>query len=230
MRKKLKKLLILIIFIIPTIYIIYIFNNKNNMNYTALGDGYAQGINSYGIEDYGYSDYLKDHFIEINKLKNYNKNFTNKNMTINSLYNDIISNKHINNTNIRQLLRNTDILTLSIGINDLLFKQSIEELNNINFKEIKSQYNLLITEIKKYYYNDIYIIGYYPNIKVNRKNIDKLNQILKSNRKVIYIDTTFITKNNNKYLSNYKNIYPNTLGYKEISNKLILKTSKKLEK
>ena len=199
MRKKLKKLLILIIFIIPTIYIIYIFNNKNNMNYTALGDGYAQGINSYGIEDYGYSDYLKDHFIEINKLKNYNKNFTNKNMTINSLYNDIISNKHINNTNIRQLLRNTDILTLSIGINDLLFKQSIEELNNINFKEIKSQYNLLITEIKKYYYNDIYIIGYYPNIKVNRKNIDKLNQILKSNRKVIYIDTTFITKNNNKY-------------------------------
>ena len=230
MRKKLKKLLILIIFIIPTIYIIYIFNNKNNINYTALGDGYAQGINSYGIEDYGYSDYLKDHFIEINKLKNYNKNFTNKNMTINSLYNDIISNKHINNTNIRQLLRNTDILTLSIGINDLLFKQSIEELNNINFKEIKSQYNLLITEIKKYYYNDIYIIGYYPNIKVNRKNIDKLNQILKSNRKVIYIDTTFITKNNNKYLSNYKNIYPNTLGYKEISNKLILKTSKKLEK
>lgn len=230
MRKKLKKLLILIIFIIPTIYIIYIFNNKNNMNYTALGDGYAQGINSYGIEDYGYSDYLKDHFIEINKLKNYNKNFTNKNMTINSLYNDIISNKHINNTNIRQLLRNTDILTLSIGINDLLFKQSIEELNNINFKEIKSQYNLLITEIKKYYYNDIYIIGYYPNIKVNRKNINKLNQILKSNPKVIYIDTTFITKNNNEYLSNYKNIYPNTLGYKEISNKLILKTSKKLEK
>jgi len=231
MQRKLKKLLFLVLLIIPIIYIIYSFNNKNNINYTSLGDGYALGINSYGIINYGYSDYLKDYLIKENKLQSYNKDYTNKNATINSLYNDIVTNKHINNTNIKQLLRNTDILTISIGLNDLLFKMYLEnDINTDIYKEIKSEYNLLIKEITKYYYKDIYLIGYYSNSKINDKNINKLNKILKSNNKVTYINTSFISKNSQKYLLNSNNMYPNNLGYKEISSKLILKVSKKLEK
>ena len=231
MKRKMKKLILLIILIIPTIYIIYIFNNNHNINYTSLGDGYAQGINSYGIINYSYSDYLKDYLLDINKLGNYNNEFSYKNATINSLYNDIITNKHINNNNLKQLLRNTDILTLSIGLNDLLFKLSIEDnIKKDIYKEIKYEYDLLIKEINKYYHKDIYVIGYYATPKVNHNYINELNKILKSNKKIIYINTAFINKNSNKYLLNSNNIYPNHQGYKEISNKLISKISKKLEK
>jgi len=104
------------------------------------------------------------------------------------------------------------------------------DINTDIYKEIKSEYNLLIKEITKYYYKDIYLIGYYSNSKINDKNINKLNKILIINNNVTYINTSFISKNSQKYLLNSNNMYPNNLGYKEISSKLILKVSKKLEK
>ena len=54
--------------IIFVIFIIYKTNHYNYFNYTALGDGYALGINSYGDQGYGYSDFLRDRLQKEKKL------------------------------------------------------------------------------------------------------------------------------------------------------------------
>ena len=113
--KKHYKLLILLL-ICLLIFLIYQTTNSNNLNYTALGDGYAQGIDSYGRIDYGYSDFIKDYYTQKNKLYYYSKTFTQKDMSIEMLYNYILINKKMKakstEKNIRELLRESDYLTL----------------------------------------------------------------------------------------------------------------------
>ena len=57
---KLKKT-IFYLFIIISIFLIYKFTFNNNVNYVALGDDLAKGINSYGHVSYGYFDYIYDY-------------------------------------------------------------------------------------------------------------------------------------------------------------------------
>jgi len=236
--KKHIKLLIFILVII-SIYLIYKLNNNNNLTYISLGDGYASGENSYGIVDYGYSDYLKDYLEKNNNLNFYTKKFSNDDIMITTLYESIIINKKVQEEdrtiNIKQSLRESSIVTLSIGINDLIYKLSLEE-NYISIKKLDSivndtyeDFESLIKEIKKYYLGEIYVIGYpRKNIKDNNLNeaIKKLNNLYKNNEDIIYIYIYYIFKNNNSYLSNPNSIYPNIKGYKAISDEIITKLEK----
>lgn len=239
--KKHYKLLILLL-ICLLIFLIYQTTNSNNLNYTALGDGYAQGIDSYGRIDYGYSDFIKDYYTQKNKLYYYSKTFTQKDMSIEMLYNYILINKKMKvkstEKNIRGILRESDYLTLNIGINDLLYKFSTtipltdNNLDN-SLQEIATSFNKLIFEIKKYYPNNIYVIGYYPSSSYSfliNNYISKLNNIFKNNKNVIYIDIENIFKTS-EFLPNPNSPYPTTAGYKEIANKIIksMKNEKNLE-
>ena len=235
--RKHKKLILLLIVII-SVFKIYKINNKNNISYTSLGDGYSKGIDSYYQTNYGYSDYLKDYLKETDKLNFYNKTFTNKSASIDSLYKDILINKKENNYNIKRTLRESEILTISIGINDLIYKLAItEEINEYKLdriiEEINISLNQLIKEIRKYYQKDIYIIGYYkPNTNNYYliKGIEKLNNLYKNNKDIIYIYSEKLEKNPYKYFSNPSNFYPNSIGYKEISTEIVEKINKKNEK
>lgn len=239
--KKHIKLIILIVVII-SIFIIYKITNNNNINYTSLGDGFSIGKNCYGQINYGYSDYIKDYLEQNNKLNNYEKGFSSTDMSIDKLYADIITNKTITKDskkiNIKRTLRETSILTISIGMNDLIYKLSIEE--NLNDKkvdniilEIEKSFDHLINEIKKYYPHKIYLIGYY-NIENNniylKKGISKLNEMYAENENIIYIDIEELFEKNKKFLANPDSIYPNDEGYQVISDKIITKMTKKLEK
>lgn len=234
----------LIIFILVCLTIFYIFknNNNHNINYTSLGDSFALGENAYEQIDYGYSDYLKDYLIKEDRLNKYIKSFSKKDASINSLYQDITLNKKIilkNKTiNIKQTLRESNIITISIGLNDLIYQLSITEkltehsLNRI-ISNIEIEFNQLITEIRKYYPNDIYIIGYYniyPESTLYEKAIKKLNQVYQKNDNVIYIDTYKLFQNNKNYLPNFINYHPNHQGYEAISKQIITKIAKNLEK
>lgn len=236
--KKHIKLLIFILVII-SIYLIYKLNNNNNLTYIALGDGYASGENSYGIVDYGYSDYLKDYLKKNNNLNFYTKKFSSDDIMITTLYENIIINKKVQEQdrtiNIKQSLRESSIVTLSIGLNDLIYKISLEENYITNSKLDKivndtyKDFQSLIKEIKKYYLGEIYVIGYpRKNIKDNNLNeaLRKLNNLYKDNEDVTYIDTYYIFKNNSNYLSNPNSIYPNIKGYKAISDEIITNLNK----
>ena len=227
--------LLVVIAVCLLIFLIYKNNNKNNITYTSLGDGFALGINSYGEADYGYSDYIKDYLVKKEKLNIYTKEFCTKNMSIENLYEAIVTNRKIKKDhkeiNIKQTLRESSLVTMTVGLNDIIYNISVTEnmnqhkLNQMMI-EIKMNFNKLITEIRKYYPKDIYIIGYYKTESQNiyiQEAIDRLNEMFQKNKNIIYISTTDIFKNSSLYLLNPDSIYPNYEGYKKIANKVLAK-------
>lgn len=238
--KKIK--VVILLFMCTTTFYIYKYTNHHNITYTVIGDGLSYGIDSYGRKVYSYGDYVRDYLIEVKKLKEYSSEYTKPEMTIEMLQNILLTNQkedsHNRKKNIKEILRETDYLTMSVGLNDLLYKLSLnndlqeENVNNI-IKEIEISFNQLIKEIRKVYNQEIYIIGYY-DLNVNNKKyktaIKKLNNIYKNNKEVIYISTYIISQNKDIFMPNTANYYPNYKGYSVISSKIIDKISKKLEK
>lgn len=233
-----------LILILLSLSVIFIYNNTNNhnINYTVIGDGLSYGIDCYGRIDYGYSDYIKDYLLKTNKLKKYSNEYTKENMMIDTLYTMLLMNENMSSDNIKvdikTILRDTDYLTMTIGLNDLLYKLSLtseftEQNLNIVINEIKQSFDRLIIEIRKVYKRPIYIIGYY-NIEKDNEFINlaikKLNQIYQQNDEIVYIPTYELSENRNIFLPNPSSYYPNYKGYQLISTKIIDKISKKLEK
>lgn len=238
--KKIK--LLTLVLMSSTVFFIYNKTNYNNITYTSIGDGLAVGIDSYNRKTYSYGYYVKEYLKDKNKLKEYSDNFTSKDMSIEKLSNALLKNQKVNSNNkkatIKDILHETDILTLNIGFNDLIFKLDItgtksEEDLDVIINEIKISFDSLIKEIRKVYSREIYVIGYYdmaPDNALTKSAIKKLNNIYKNNDEVIYISTYIISENKNVFLSNPSNYYPNYKGYQVISSKIIDKIAKKLEK
>lgn len=237
-----KTKMFILILMIPLVYLIYNKTNYNNITYTTMGDGFSLGIDCYGKKTYSYNDYVKDYLTNINKLKEFNEILTEEDMTIEKLYNNLLKNQKVSlqnkKTNIKDILHETDYLVLSIGLNDLLYKTKF--FDNLSYKElekiideIEELFNDFIKEIRKTYFGEIYVIGYYEINSENiiyKKAISDLNKIYKSNKDVTYISSSIISENKNIFLSNPSSFYPNYKGYQAISSKIIDKIAKKLEK
>lgn len=231
--KKYLKLLVLML-TCSIIYLIYCKQDEK-LVYTSIGDGFARGISPYGETNYGYSNYISDYLTKEEKLRKSYLDFSSKDMKINDLENMILINSYDNNqNNIKQVLRETDLLTISVGINDLIYQTSLDYPKTDSKKrqiltEIVDNFDKLILEIKKYYKNKIYIVGYYnfyPQNSVEKELLEELNtkykQYCKQNN-LVFIENNSIETKLDKYLDNPDSFYPNTAGYKEISSNIILK-------
>ena len=227
--------LIIFLLIIFVIFLIYKDNHHNYFNYTSLGDGYALGINSYGEIDYGYSDFIKDNLEDTKKLNIYIKDFSGKDQSIEHLYESIITNEKIttNHTekNIKQTLRESDLITMTIGLNDLVYHIAITpnmntyQLNEI-INKIEDNTKKLISEIKKYYPKTIYIVGY-PDIPIEnyyiKEGIKRLNEMYENMDNIEYISTADIVEE--KDFLNPQNIYPSKQAYNRIADEILKKVS-----
>lgn len=230
MHKKIK--LVILILLTSSVYFIYNFTNKSNITYITLGDSISLGENSYGAISYSYSDYFKDYLEKNDKLAFYDKSYTSKNKTITELYNDLLIEETMTinnpNHNIRRMLSDADIVSLSIGLNDIILEVNRENYiteykENRIVEEIANKYKKLINEIRKYYKNTLYVIGYYENGTKYDNILKKLNEKYKNicqKNNDIFIDTTILSKNE-KYFNNPNSYYPNANGYKEISKIMI---------
>ena len=227
MNRKIKLLILLLLSM--SVYFIYQSTKNNTYTITNIGDSLSLGINSYGIKEYSYVDYYKEYLSNIKNNIIVN-NIKDKELSISNL---LLTIK--NKQSIKKDLYDTDILILTIGYNDLIYDISIEDninelkLNNI-IKKININYNELIKEIRKYYKEKIIVIGYPTSNKDNiyiNKGIIRLNNILKNNKEIIYIDTYNLLSNRRKYFSNPNSNYPNKYAYMTISNKIIEKTLEK---
>lgn len=228
--------LIIFLLVIFVIFLIYKENHNHYFNYTSLGDGYALGINSYSEIDYGYSDYIKDELLTDKRLKLYTKDFSKKDQSIEHLYESIKTNEKITidsmEINLKQTLRESNLITMTIGLNDLIYHIAITpemseyQLNKI-IEEIDNNINELINEIKKYYPKTIYIIGY-PDIPIEniyiKEGINKLNELYQNTKGIVYISTTDVIYNSD--FLNPNNIYPSKEGYKKIADKVLQKLNK----
>lgn len=240
--KKLKKILILFI-IFMIVFYIYILNTNKKIYYVSLGDSLAAGQNPYGQLGYGYSDYVANYLKENNFLEFYTKDFAKSGYRTTDLINGINDNKKIliNNKQegIKTILRNSELVTISIGANDLLYKLEISngEINIDNLNEVYSYIDEMIKDldeliqlIKKYCKKNIILIGYYNPITSSEtsRKLEPIFEYLKEKDKeiaekysLIYLDTYEIFKENPEYLPNPKDIHPSDKGYEVIATQII---------
>lgn len=201
---KIKKILVLGI-IMLLVFIIYLITLDDKIYYLSLGDSLAIGTN----KSKEYNKYLADYLNELGILEKYVNDYSDKEQRTIDLINDIKRNKKIVINNKTETLKNAlvkaDIITLSIGKNDLLSK-----LNYISEKENPYKYadiilldmDKLLKLIREYCKEDIYLIGIYDSNK-NIKNkrilnyIDKKSELLCKKYNINYISTNKIKDNKN---------------------------------
>ena len=231
--KKRKKLLIMIILIVVSIFTIYKLFYNNKISYIALGDSLAEGINPYGERSYSYADFIADDLKNKNKLSYYTKKYSESNYKIADVINEL------SNIELRKELRESDLVTVSIGANDFLARIN---KNNLNVDEIINYKNIItdiipgidkcIKEIRKYAKNDLIIIGYYNPIpflfNTSEKELDMLfsyidDEYLKIAKKydAIYVSNYLLFKNGKDFLPNPSDIHPSFEGYQTMANNIL---------
>lgn len=208
-----KKVLFLILVFLIT-FLIYYFNIDKKIYYVSIGDFLANGINNEEKIDNNYSDNIKNKYNK--KLKNYVNYSYIDDYRVMDLINDINYNKQVtygdSEYKIQNLLIKTNLITLSIGMNDLIYKKNIDYdyVDNL-LEDIE---NLLIL-IRKYNKDKIYFLGFYDII--NNESIikyanKKLYNICNKN-KIKFVDISEL----NKYIENG---YPTNEGYLYITNQI----------
>lgn len=232
MKKNLKYIVML--FVVITVFGIYYFFRNDKLNYIALGDSLAEGMNPYGEVGYSYTDYFADYLKNNHKLAYYTKKYTESGYTTS----DMIKEIEINNS-LKKDLRESDLVTISIGANDFLHSVN---LKTISIDEIKNLKDIVITilpnvekcikEVRKYAKSDIIIVGYYNPIpflfNTSGKDLDILFAYIDDEYQKIadkydctYISIYQLFKNNSSFLPNPADIHPNLDGYDKIADEII---------
>ncbi|HIT22667.1 MAG TPA: SGNH/GDSL hydrolase family protein [Candidatus Scybalousia intestinigallinarum] len=226
--KKYRKYLILLAIVLSVFGIYYVFSSKE-INYIALGDSLVEGRNPYGEISYSYTDYLRDILKETKRLNYYQKYAQSGYQT-----SDMIA-KIQEDNQLKKDLRESDLVTISIGANDFLGKIDI---SNLSLDVIKTYKNTIegifpdveecIKEIRKYAKENLIIIGYYNPIpflfNTSQQELDELfayiddeYQKIAKEYNAIYISNYQLFKENKDFLPNPLDIHPNSKGYQEIA-------------
>ena len=210
-----KKILFTIV-VSVLIFIIYYFNISEKIYYTSFGDYLAVGINNFNKIENNYSDNIKNHYSKnLSKYINYS---TIDDYRVMDLINDINYNKTViyknNEYKVQNILIKSNYITLSIGMNDILSKNSI----NYDYADqlLKDIENLFVL-IRKFNKDRIDFLSFY-NIINNKEIITYINNKLEKlclKNNINYID---ISKLNN-YIINGK--YPTNDGYLYITNQIL---------
>lgn len=244
-----KKILVLGIVLI-SVFLIYLTTTDKKVYYLALGDSLASGVTPYNGYDYGYTDYIKDYLKDKKVLETYINEFAVSGYRSTDLYRDIIDNKSVSvdnkNVTLKNALIKADLVTISIGANDLFGKSSAFTLIQNSEEEIYKYVSEIMVDvdnlfklIRKYCKEDIILVGYYNPLPKNI-NIEKSDKIfnyvnskyeeLSNKYGIYYVDTYDTFKENSKYLPNPLNIHPSKEGYKAISDLVIDKINDTLFK
>ena len=229
-----KKIISILIFFLSC-YFIYNLTIDNELFYLSIGDGIAKGITDEGnVSEYNYTDSIKYYLTSKNKLKGFNNSFVNKDYRITDLlriikYKEeiVVDNDHIS---INELLKKADIVTISLGMNELYYKILVDNNNIYSYIDgMLSDMKLLLKEVDRYNHKKVIVLGYY-NTKDNNKDIfNYVNYKLKNivnKRGFEFIDIDKIINNNTNYFTNNTNFYLNNEGYQKISQIIVEKINK----
>lgn len=236
-----KKILVIFFLSIIPVLLIYIKNKQENFVYLSIGDDLAKGHTPFDTYNLSYTDYVYNYLKTIKEDAKINKDFIKEDLRIKDLINDIKNPNSNNNTNITQALKDANIITISVGSEELFSKlrsnyltNYINNKKNFNYVDLLIEdYDELLTEIRQITRKDIYIIGFYNPIEINENNetylkslfnyIDIKFSLLEKKHNIIYIriDEEFFDKK--YYLPNIQNAFPSLEGYNYIANEIIAK-------
>ena len=205
------KKIILILFLFLSCYLIYHYTEDKEPSYLVIGDTIAD------------NPYIK------NNTKKYNNTYIDEDYRIIDLINIIEYNEE-KEISMHRLFKNTDILIISIGMNDLYYKLNMDKKNIYTYlNDIVKNIDIFLTEINRYKYDKVFILGYY---NINNDNNDIFTYInykikkLSNKYKYEYIDLYNILSNNNQLYQKSNHFTLNNKGYNEI-NKIIVEKLKK---
>lgn len=245
---KFKKTIIFSI-VILIVFCTWINFHGNNINYVVLGDSVPAGVNPYGEIGYSYADYFKDYLVSNKKDVNYIKGFAVSGYKTSNIINDINLNKELNvngkDINIRRALRESDIVSISIGANDFIKNIDLNSFNLDNISIYQDKIDSIMVDvdevlslIRKYAKKEIYLVGYYNPFPILFSTYnDKLDTLffyqddkyieLCKKYNIKYISTYKLFKENPNFLPNPFDIHPNLDGHKAISKLIINEYIKK---
>lgn len=243
-----KKHIKLIVFIISLAIVFITYNSFRSKNeqiiYLSLGDSIAEGMTPYHDIDYGYTDYISDYIKKNKGLSFYTKKYSKSGYTIGDLVNDINNNKVIEEDGekvyLKEIMRESDIVTLTIGANDFIKGLSLDDIPKklLDIEGIKKEADEitnslkdLIILIKQYAKNQIIVTGYFnplPRLTSYKNDIDEIvkyfnNEVeeICEELKVDYVDIFTVLDGNSDAFSNPLDIHPNKMGYELISKEII---------
>lgn len=199
-------------------YLIYELTDNDNLTCLVIGDSIADNI------------YLREN----KKINNYNNQFISKDYRMIDLLHIIKYNEEINYQNktisIHQLLKQSDIVIISIGMNDIYAKLEDDPKNMYTYlNEMVNNMELILDEISRYKNAKIIVLGYYNIFDKKNDLFTYINYKIKritEKHDYIYIDTNKNLNNNQKYLLKNNQFYLNNHGYQEINELIVEKLEK----
>lgn len=226
-----KVIFILILFL--SCFFIYKFTIQEKMYYLSIGDYLALNTsNNSKVSKYNYTDTIINYLSSKNKLKSYNTNFIKEDYRISDLVRilkykeEIITyNKHIT---LHELLKKADILTISVGMNELYFKLNTNSNNIYSYaNNMLKEYSILLDEVNRYNYKEVYVFGFYNITSKNNDIINYLNYKLENivkEKKYTFINLNKILNDKKYFIED--SYYLNDIGYNKIS-QIIVENLKK---
>lgn len=198
-------------------FFIYKITNENNLDVMIIGDSVATGHTTYGNNSTTFNLYLKK-YLENKNLRNYDINYTKNNTTITDISYKLIKNNKIDNKNIQNIIKESEIIIIALGQDELVRNSQINNLKNIDRRLFYEEYKQLLKNIRKITQKPIYVIGFFgPNIN-HLTEIENNIKLLCSNNDVTYISVKNVILEDNYADLNF--LHLNTQGYKKIFNAL----------
>lgn len=220
-----KKILIIMTIGIICTFFIYQSNNEHKTYFLSLGDGLSTGMTAYHINGYNYNDYIRDELEKNEKLEKYIYQFSKEDQTVENLITCIENNYKIEelNVTIQQALSKSKLITIAIGLDELAKLSLKEPLPSKEKEDFKKDMEKLIRLIRNFNDNKIYLIGIYKAYNLKDNDITEINNSLKEiakNNKIIFIDISDLTTNNDYFLLN-NSYYLSYKGHKEIARRIL---------
>lgn len=156
------KKILFIFLIVLLVFLIYNFNKDKKIYYFNIMD-----------KKNSYPSLIKKEILKLEKYVNYQK----KDLRVTDLIRDINDNIEINGKNIQNILIKADIITLSIGNNEIEYKIKTSKITDLyNYvDEVISDIEELLKLIRIYSKEKIYLIGININNEYYKELIDYLN-------------------------------------------------------
>ena len=200
-------------------FLIYFFNRSEKIYYLSLGDYLSYGINNFKKVNNSYSNNIKEQYKE--NLENYVNYSTYDDYRVMDLINDINYNKVVKYNKkeykLQNLLIKANLITISIGMNDLIYKSKFESDLYEYTDELIKDIEKLIILVRKYNKDNIYLLSFY-NVINNNNLIEYANkrlEIICKKNKIKFVNIEEL----NKYIIIGE--YPTNDGYEYITNQIL---------
>lgn len=243
---------LLIGFIITGIILITIFfmTRDKQIYYLSLGDSLAAGQTPNNTIEESYGDYVAEYLKDKEVLEFYTKKFSKSGYRSIDLLNDLNNNKKIKvdgkKITIKHALIKADIVTVSIGSNDLFYKLNVgNEFDMNEFDDIYTYVDEAISDVDKLLYElrksckeQIMVFGFYnpfTNFSSSLANTvepvivyanEKMKKLVKK-YDMTYVDIHDMFLANDNYLPSKLEIHPTKDGYKAMAKSVINLIDKK---